>query len=77
MLDEGIQEAAFRGKSIHIGLEKKMIINQDPFQRICLSQNQYGQTDISPLLALGAEENPEIAKRYCVYSRLLERMNRN
>lgn len=42
-----------------------------------LEVNMGGKTDISPLVALGAEENPEEARKYVVYTRMLDRLKRN
>jgi hypothetical protein len=76
LLEEGMQEAAKRGKNIQFGLEGKAIINENPFERIYLLQNEEGQTDISPILALGAEKHQEEARRYIIYQKMLKRLQR-
>lgn len=74
--EEGMQEAANRRKNIQFGLEGKAVINNNPFERIYLPQNEEGQTDISPILALGAEKHQEGARRYIVYRKMLKRLER-
>ena len=59
LLVEGIREAKNRGKNIQFGLEGRVVINEDIFENIYLAQNERGQTDISLILALGAEVNYE------------------
>lgn len=76
LLEEGMQEAAARKKNVQFGLEGKAIISDDPFERIYLSQNEEGQTDISPILALGAEKHHEEARRYIIYQKMLKRLKR-
>ena len=63
LMQAGVMEAARRERNIQIGLEAKMIINPNPFERIYLPQNQEDQVDISPILALGAENLPDIGLR--------------
>ncbi len=76
LLEEGMREASSRGKNIQFGLEGKAIINENPFERVYLPQNEEGQTDISPILALGAEKHQEEARRYIVYQKMLKRLER-
>ena len=76
LLEEGMQEAVNRGKNIQFGLEGKAVISDNPFERIYLPQNEEGKTDISPILALGAERHKEEARRYIVYQRMLKRLER-
>ncbi len=76
LLEEGVEEAARRGKNIQIGLESKAIINDDIFENIYLPQNSKGHIDVSQILALGAENNPDEARRYVVYQKMLERLKK-
>jgi len=76
LLEEGIQEATNRGINIQFGLEGKAIISNNPFERIYLPQSEEGKTDISPILALGAERHQEEARKYLVYRRMLKRLER-
>lgn len=76
LLEEGIKESARRGKNIQFGLEDRAIISEDPYERVYLPQNEQGQTDISPILALGAENHPEEARKYLGYRKMLERLER-
>ena len=76
LLEEGMQEAVNRGKNIQFGLEGKAVISDNPFERIYLRKNEEGKTDISPILALGAERHKEEARRYIVYQRMLKRLER-
>jgi hypothetical protein len=75
LLKEGIKEAKNRNKNIQIGLESKLVINDDCFQRIYLPENERGQTDIAPILALGAENHPEEARKYLDYRKKLENLD--
>ncbi|MEK6914631.1 MAG: hypothetical protein AABW83_03185 [Nanoarchaeota archaeon] len=76
LLEEGMQEAADRGKNIQFGLEGKAVISDNPFERIYLPQNVEGKTDISPILALGAERHQEEVRRYIIYQKMLKRSER-
>jgi len=76
LLVEGIREAKNRGKNIQFGLEGRVVINEDIFENIYLAQNERGQTDISLILALGAEVNYEAGRRYYLYGKMLQRMER-
>ena len=76
LLEEGVQEAARSKRNILIGLESKAIISDDSTGRIYLPQNEQGQTEISRILALGAENHPEEARRYVVYQKMLRRLER-
>ena len=76
LLEEGMQEAAHRGKNVQFGLEGKAVISYNPFERIYLPQNEEGKTDISPILALGAEKHQEEARRYIVYQKMLKRLEK-
>lgn len=76
LLEEGMQEAANRGKNVQFGLEGKAVINDNPFERIYLPQNEEGKTDMSPILALGAEKHQEEARRYIIYQKILKRSER-
>ncbi len=73
---EGIKEAARRGKNIQFGLEGRAIINDNILENIYLPQNGEGHINISKILALGAEGNQEEARKYIVYQKILERMER-
>ena len=74
--EEGIKESSKREKNIRVGLEYKATINENPFETIYLPQNEKGQTDISPILALGAENHFEEARAYILYNHMLRRMKR-
>jgi len=76
LLKEGIIEAKRRKKNIHIGLQGKLIVNEDPLERIYLPESDDGEIDISPIISLGAENNPKEARKYVVYSKMLNRMYR-
>lgn len=76
LLEKGVEEAARRGKNIQIGLESKAIINDDIFENIYLPKNSKGHIDVSQILALGAENNPDEARRYVVYQKMLERLKK-
>jgi len=75
LLKAGIDEAKRRGKNIRFGLEGRAVINGDIYQTIHLSQDENG-LDISPILALGAENHPDEARRYYLYGKMLERMKK-
>ena len=76
LIEAGVREAAERGINFQVGLEWKAIIgsNTDPFERIYLPVDKMGRTDVSPILALGAEKHPEEARRYTVYQKMLDRL---
>lgn len=74
LLEEGMREAAEREKNVQFGLEGKAVINDNPLERIYLSQDGEGKTDISPILALGAERHQEEARRYIIYQKMLKRL---
>ena len=76
LLKAGVEEAKRRGKNIHMGLEGRAMINDDIYEMIYLDQNEEGQTLIAPLLALGAENNYEEGRKYYLYGKMLERMDR-
>lgn len=76
LYEEGIREAKRKGKNIQFGLEGRAVINDNILDTIYLPQNAAGQTDISPILALGAEGHPEEARRYVVYGKMLKRLER-
>ncbi len=76
LLEEGMQEAANKGKNIQFGLEGKAIISDNPFERIYLPQNEEGRVNISPILALGAEIHQEEARRYIIYQKMLKRLEK-
>lgn len=76
LLEEGMQEAANRGKNIQFGLEGRAVINENLFERIYLSQNEEGRTDISPILALGAEKHQDEARKYIIYQKMLKRLEK-
>ena len=44
--------------------------------QIYLPKNREGRTDISPILALGAERHQEEARRYIVYQKMLKRLEK-
>ena len=75
LIAEGVEEAATRKKNIQFGLKGKMIINDDVFENIYLTQNEIEQIDIGPILALGAEKNYDAGRKYTLYKKMLERMN--
>jgi len=77
LLDEGLKKAKEEGKNIQLGIEGKLIINEDPFSRVYLPDNPDEGVDVSPLLAMGAENNPEEARKYIVYRKMLDRMKHN
>jgi len=76
LMEEGMREAAKRRQNIQFGHEGKAVINEDPFERIYLQQNEQGQIDISPILALGAEHHQEEARKYLIYEKMLRRLKR-
>ena len=76
LLERGMDEATSRGKNVQFGLGSKAVINNNPFERIYLPQNEEGKIDISPILVLGAERHQEEARRYIVYQRMLKRLER-
>ena len=76
LLEEGIREAANRGKNIQFGLEGKAVINENFFERIYLPQNEEGRTEISPILALGAEKHRDEARKYIIYQKMLKRLEK-
>jgi len=76
LLEEGMQEAINKRKNIQIGLEGKAVINENPTERIYLPQNEEGRTDISPILALGAEKHQYEARRYLIYQKMLKRLEK-
>ena len=77
LLEEGIREARDKRQNIHFGIEDKLVINKDPFSRVYLPDNPDEGVDVSPLLAMGAENNPEEARKYIVYRKMLDRMKYN
>jgi len=76
LLKKGIDEAYRRNENIRMGLDTRLVSNDDKFKSIYLHQNKLGQTNISPILALGAENHPEEARKYVTYGKMLERLNR-
>ena len=76
LLEEGMRGAARMGKNIQFGLEGKAVINENQFENIYLSQDETGKTDISPILALGAKDHREEARKYIVYQKMLKRLKR-
>ncbi|MBS3082146.1 hypothetical protein J4416_04415 [Candidatus Pacearchaeota archaeon] len=53
------------------------VANSREMDFIHLPKNEAGQTDISKILSLGAEDNADIGRRYLVYKRILERLQRH
>ena len=76
LMEEGIMEAARRGKNIQFGLEGRAVMNDNIVDTIYLPQNERGQTDISPILALGPKNKKDEARRYIVYQKMLARLER-
>jgi len=76
LLKEGIKEAKKAGKNIRLGLEETLRINDDIFSSIYLPKNKKGKINISPLLHIGAKNNPEETRRYIIYQEMLERLVR-
>lgn len=75
LLSRGIAEAYKRDKNLQIGLEERMIVNNDIFQNIYLPRGEFGKIDVSKLLNFGAENYPQEARRYIVYRKMLDRLN--
>tara|TARA_B100000315_G_scaffold226834_1_gene234108 strand:+ start:2884 stop:3267 length:384 start_codon:yes stop_codon:yes gene_type:complete len=75
LLKAGMEEAHRKGKNLRFGLEGKAIVNNDIFNTIYLPENEKG-IDTSQILSLGAEVYPEEGRKYLVYSRMLDRLER-
>ncbi len=76
LLKEGIREAKKTDKNIRLGLEETLRINDNPFSSIYLPKNENGKINISPLLNIGAKNNPEEARKYIIYQEILKRLER-
>ena len=70
-----MEEAHRRDKNLRFGLEGKAVVNDDIFNTIYLPENEKG-IDVSQIFSLGAEVFSKEGKRYLIYSKMLDRLER-
>jgi hypothetical protein len=75
LLKAGMKEAFRRGKNLRFGLEVRAMANDNVLNTIYLPENEKG-IDASQLMFLGIEAYPEEGRRYLVYSKILDRLQR-
>ena len=76
LMTEGVREAYRRGKNIRLGLEETAEVSDNRLDNIYLPKDEDGMIDVRQLLALGAENYKDEARRYLIYRKMLSRMDK-
>jgi hypothetical protein len=73
LLKEGILEAGRRKLNLQLGIEAKFINvdNEDPLESLYLPQVEKGRIDITELVVLGAEAQPDLGEKWIYYENKL------
>lgn len=76
LLKAGIEKAYRRGMNLKFGSRARTEVNDNIFYTICLPENEKGKIDISQLISLGTEIYSEEGKKYEVYCKMLNRLEK-